>query len=290
MPRDQQRRSSALAKRLFPLAALFCFFTVAASVILAESQYGTASKASASQAEAKSTYEAVCASCHGLDARGGERGPNLASRAEVLRKTDAQLLKILAEGKINAGMPSFSSYGSAKLSSLVAYLRVLQGRAGESPLPGDPERGKLLFFGKAKCAECHMVSGQGGFFAQDLTTYAEGMGSDAIRGAILNPNKGLDPRRSLVRVTLVGSTTLSGLARNEDNFSLQLQTLDGKFHLLDKSDIQSLIYTGQSPMPADYATALSPAELNDLASYLLRSASVVNTRKPRNKWEENDDE
>ena len=113
-------------------------------------------------------------------------------------------------------MPSFASYGPAKLSALVAYLRTLQGRSKETPLPGDPTRGKILFFGKGKCAECHMVSGQGGFFARDLTAYAAGMDADKVRTAIVNPNKDLDPRRGLVTIILPDSTSLSGVARNED--------------------------------------------------------------------------
>src|SRR5262245_40880759 len=50
-------------------------------------------------AEAKQTYESVCAACHGLDARGSERGPDIASRPEVVLKTDAELRQILANGK-----------------------------------------------------------------------------------------------------------------------------------------------------------------------------------------------
>jgi len=73
--------------------------------------------------EAKAAFDTACASCHGLDARGGERGPDLVSRSEVVRKTDAELRKILTDGKTSAGMPSFASYAPAKLSALVDYLR-----------------------------------------------------------------------------------------------------------------------------------------------------------------------
>ena len=142
----------------------------------------------ARRTQAKTIFESVCASCHGLDARGAERGPNIASRPEVVRKTDAELVKILADGRAAQGMPSFASYGPAKLSALVIYLRMLQGGHKESPLPGDPARGKELFFGKAKCAECHMVSSQGGFFAEDLSGFATRLGADEVRRVIVNPN------------------------------------------------------------------------------------------------------
>ena len=236
------------------------------------------------------TFESVCASCHGLDGRGGERGPDISLRPEVVRKSDAELLRILQEGKTAAGMPSFAAFGSPKLAALVNYLRSLQGRPKETKLPGDPQKGKALFYGKAKCSDCHMVGGQGGFFGQDLTSYALRRSAAEVRGAILNPNKDLDPRRGLITVILSDSTTLLGVARNEDNFSLQLQTADGAFHLLNKSDIRKLTYAGATAMPADYGSSLSALELDDLVSFLLRSSGVgVSDQSPGDSHHDEDE-
>jgi len=288
MRKDLMRRSVISTETLLPVATNVCLLMFAAVVLGAQNKPGVATSRpdAALQMDAKSTYESVCASCHALDGRGGERGPDIVSRPDVVRKKDAELVKILTDGKTAAGMPSFASYGDAKLSELVAYLRTLQGRSREMPLPGDPARGKTLFFGKAKCAECHMVSGQGGFFAQDLTAYAARMGADAVRAAVVNPNKDLDPRRGLLTVILTNSTTLSGVARNEDNFSLQLQTPDGLFHLLNKADIRTLTYAGRSAMPSDYGSTLSPVELNDVVSYLLHESRSENMPKAENNPED----
>jgi putative heme-binding domain-containing protein len=244
----------------------------------------------AHRTEAKTTFESICASCHGLDGRGGERGPDVVTRPDTVNKSDADLLKVVQEGKTAAGMPSFASYGRERLLAIVDYLRTLEGRSKEAPLPGDPVRGKALYFGKAKCSGCHMVGGRGGFFAQDLTAYATRLGADEVRAAIVSPNKDLDPRRGLITVTLVDSTALTGVARNEDNFSLQLQTEDGAFHLLDKGDIRSLRYLGQSLMPRDYGTTLSPSELNDLVSYLLRAGKSDATQKSQREYEDDDED
>ena len=234
------------------------------------------------QADAKQTYESVCAACHGLDARGSERGPDIVSRPEVVQKTDAELAQILANGRPAGGMPSFSSFGVAKLSAMVAYLRTLQGRGKVLVLPGDPERGKALFFGKAKCSECHSLAGQGGFFAPDLAGYSGSLDVNELRTKILDPDRGLDPRRGLVHVVLSDGAELTGAARNEDNFSIQLQTADGTFHLLSKSDVRAQTYVGASGMPRDYGSTLTAAELNDVISFLLRSVSEhTQQRSPR---------
>src|SRR5258708_37061320 len=78
------------------------------------------------QTEAAATFAGVCASCHGLDGRGGERGPDIVTQPNVARKTDAELIKIVRDGKTAAGMPSFGSQGAPGLAAPVAFLRMLQ--------------------------------------------------------------------------------------------------------------------------------------------------------------------
>lgn len=236
----------------------------------------------ASRAEAKLAYESVCATCHGLDARGSERGPDIATRPEVIGKTDRELMAVLKEGRVAAGMPSFVSLGPSRLVALVVYLRALQGRGVNATLPGNGLKGRALFFEKAQCAECHMVNGKGGFLGPDLTNFAARLSTGEVRDRIVNPDKDLDPRRGLVQVTLADSTSFSGVVRNEDNFSLQLQTSDGAFHLLNKSDIRAQIYTGRSAMSADYGFTLSSAELNDLVSFLLQSSHAASPKDTAN--------
>lgn len=171
-------------------------------------------------------------------------------------------------------MPAFDSLGGAKIEAVARYLRVLQGkRSGPVVLPGDARAGKALFFGKAGCSQCHMVGGKGGFIAADLTDYGRAQAVDAIRDAITNPNREPSPRdRGVIVVTRDGQK-IFGVARNEDNFSLQLQTSDGAFHLFMKSDLEHVEYQPQSLMPSDYASKLTRRELDDLVSYLASLAA-----------------
>lgn len=287
------RNNLILTKRLQTAAAFTAFCALGPFLALLCTAQDAAPGKDALRASAtsgKTDFENVCAGCHGLDGRGGARGPDIASRREVGQKSDAELSAILKKGKVAAGMPSFAQYRPAQRAALVAYLRVLQGHGRENPLPGDAVAGKAAFFGKAKCSECHMVAGKGGFFASDLSGYAVGRNSEKIRAAIVAPDQGRDPRRGMVTVTRADATTLSGVARNEDNFSLQLQTPDGAFHFLNKAEIRDLRYDGRSGMPSDYGTTLSGRELNDLVSFLMRTAASTHARDAEGDWHDGDDE
>jgi len=106
----------------------------------------------------------------------------------------------------------------------------------------------------------------------DLTEYARAHPIGEIRDAITNPSEDLDPSKRIAVVITLDGEKFTGIARNEDNFSLQLQTSDGTFHLFLKSDLQKFEYQPESLMPSDYGSRLSSNELNDLISFLMRTA------------------
>lgn len=238
--------------------------------------------ANADSAAVQKAFAANCAGCHGLDGKGGERAPDVVTRPNVRKLTDGQLLQILQKGVPQTSMPAFGQLGDDVLRSLVAYLRSLQGSPATAALPGDTRRGKKLFFGKGACSDCHMIRGQGGFFASDLTTYARGRAPETIRDAIVLPNRDLDPRNRTVVVTLPDGKSFEGLARNEDNFSMQILTHDGSLFLFPKSAVKDISYLNQSPMPADYGTRLSSTEIEDLVKFL-NSVAKEDLNQARNK-------
>ena len=213
-----------------------------------------------------------CSGCHGLDGRGGEHGPNIATRAEVQHLQNGDILRIVRDGIAGAGMPAFrSSLDEDQLNAVVNHLRILQGKNTSTQIQGNSERGRALFFGKARCSECHMIAGQGGFIASDLSGYGSQHSPENVRSAIIDPNKNLDPRHRATTAVMRDGRKYRGVALNEDNFSLQLQTLDGQFHLLDKATLTHIEREPRSIMPADYASKLSRADLDDLVSYLAAS-------------------
>jgi len=243
------------------------------AVVLFCAHQGLAQTPASKSAGGRRTFETICASCHGLNGRGGERGPDIATRPEIVRLSDSQLLKILHDGKPQAGMPPFASLGATKLSELLDHLRTLQGKRSAPPITANPENGKQLFSGKAGCAQCHMIKGAGGFIGPDLSDYGASHSVDDIRNSVLNADKRLGFRKNLAHATTKDGKQFSGIIRNEDNFSVQLQALDGTFHLLDKSTVSAFTLE-PSPLMPNYDSKLSPTELDEIVAYILSVADA----------------
>lgn len=217
---------------------------------------------------AAQTFAVNCAACHGLDGSGTQRAPNIVSGASAQKLSSADLLRIVSDGVPGTGMPGFRSLGEDRVRAVVEYLKNLQGKNNAEQVHGNPAQGKAIFVGKGGCSACHMIAGSGGFIAPDLTTYAQSHSPERIKTAITDPSTS-DSRAAMVTVTAADSHQYRGIARNEDNFSLQLQTMDGSFHFFNKSALKRIDRETASVMPSDYGTKLTPSELDDLVSYLL---------------------
>jgi len=141
-------------------------------------------------------------------------------------------------------------------------------------LMASSEEGKEIFRGKGGCSQCHMVHGAGGFLGPDLSDYGASHTADDIRSAIVSADKRPGFRKGLAKATTKDGRKLSGLVRNEDNFSVQLQALDGTFHLLEKSAVSELTFDSAPLMPDKYGSSLSKSELDQLVGYLSRVADT----------------
>jgi putative heme-binding domain-containing protein len=232
-------------------------------------------------------FASNCATCHGADGRGGEHAPNIATAPQVQHLMDRELAGIIRYGIAGAGMPAFSSLKQQEVADVVSYLRILQGRGDIVKLPGDPKQGEALFFGKAQCADCHMVNGKGGFIGSDLSFYGAEAKPDQIRAIILDPDKNLPADKKATTVVTTSGQKLTGMLRTNNNFSLSLQTLDGSFHFLPKSDLTQVDIGSHSLMPA---ATLNSKEVDDLVSYLLRTGVENTKRSPHSsKSDDHDD-
>lgn len=215
-----------------------------------------------------------CAGCHGADARGGTKAPSLINPPHAARRSDSELFRIVHDGT-RGGMPPFAQIGDTNIAAILQYVRRLAGSSpstessAETPVTGDVDAGRALYFGKGQCSNCHLMRGKGGFIARNLTNYGRTHGSTAILEAITDPDTPLVPSSQVVVVTTSTGQKITGVLRNEDAFTVELQTEDGRFHSLARNDVSDVRYTGQSLMPRDYGKRLTSQELNDIISFLI---------------------
>lgn len=157
--------------------------------------------------------------------------------------------------------------------ALVAFVHSMTAPAVSVGAPGDPVAGEALFWGeKTGCSACHSIAGRGGRMGPDLTGIGGRQPLALLRESIVDPSKDPPWGNEGVTVTLRDGRTVEGVARNRNNYSLQVLDRGGALHLIGMRDVAELEIAEKSPMPADYGKRLSRKELEDLIAYLARLA------------------
>jgi PQQ-dependent dehydrogenase (methanol/ethanol family) len=233
-------------------------------------QSPTASTAANLVGAGEKAFAEQCAECHGEAAEGSDRGPALAGNRRLRTRSAAQLRAFIYEGKPSAGMPAFHLPAPA-LDGLAAFVHSLNAVAAESAAPGSAEAGAQFFFGKGQCASCHMVRGKGKPVGPDLSAVGRELTLGEIREVLLHPDARITPGYERVTVRLRDGQSLRGFARGRTNFDIQLQALDGRFHLLQREQIAAVEDEKQSLMKP---LAASPDERRDLIAYLSKLTGV----------------
>jgi putative heme-binding domain-containing protein len=230
--------------------------------------------------EGASLFRANCSPCHGMDGRGGGRGPDLAASSFVYGASDDGIFQIIGRGRPGTEMPG-NAFEDSETWTLVSYLRSLNTAPLAVAATGDRRRGEGLFFDKEKCAQCHMVNGRGGHLGPDLSRVGAARSLKYLTESIREPSKELslgyaDPNNhygipleyDTVIAVMRNGKRLVGVAKNEDAFTVQLLGEDDELHLLLKKDLSEVRHERRSLMPPYGADLLSEGELQDLLAYL----------------------
>ena len=211
--------------------------------------------------EGASLFRANCSPCHGLGAHGGGRGPDLTSGRWVHGSTDAAIFDTITQGVPGTEMPA-NSFEDSEVKAIIAYLRSLSP-SSYRVMVGNRARGQQIFFGKGSCSDCHMVNGNGGLLGPDLSRVGAARSTSYLIDSIRQPSKDfsdgmVDPNNHYANalvydtVTIVTKTgqQITGIAKNEDTFSIQLLDTNQQLRLLLKRDLESVRHERRSLMPA----------------------------------------
>jgi len=207
-------------------------------------------------------FQSRCALCHGGDARGGERGPNIVE-GQARNRSVQELRTIIRNGVPGSGMPAFK-LPAGEEADLIAFVHSLSAPAAEGLISGDVRAGKAFFWGKGHCGDCHTIWGRGGLMGPDLSAIGRQRTLPEIEQSMREP--GATPGYQVVVVTLTNGRSIRGFARNESNYDLELQGLDGEFYRLQRNQIAEITREGKPLMPPFQASA---DEFHDLLAYIV---------------------
>ena len=211
-------------------------------------------------------FRVNCVLCHGPE---GDQVPGIDLGHGRFRQTYSEnaLIKIIQNGIAGTGMPP-NNLQDFQAEIVVAYLRSLATSGRAVTGNGNAARGKVLFYGKANCASCHRVDGEGSRVGPDPIDIAALRRTVEIERSILEPNEEVLSQNRTWRAVTSQGETITGRLLNLDSFTVQI--LDSKERLLtlQRSDLRESGFVKDSPMPS-YRGKLSSQELADVVAYLL---------------------
>jgi putative heme-binding domain-containing protein len=220
---------------------------------------------SAADVEAgRKLYLGRCGHCHGQSGEGG-RGATLNSGQFRHGGSDRELYLVIRNGIPNTEMPGTFSLPDHEVWRMVAYVKQLGRQGATEPPVGDAAAGATVY-AKLACAQCHSISGQGGFTGPDLSDVGAKRALRHLRESIVSPNADLPLDYRTVVLTMPDGKTVSGIHLNEDEYSIHLRDAAGNLRSFLKRDIKDVKIPRQSLMPA--YSSLPQRELDNLLAYL----------------------
>lgn len=257
-------------------AASFCAQAIYSTAEAQEAKNPLAGDPRAIQ-EGASQFRIDCALCHGLNGRGGSRGPDLTRGVWTHGGSDAEIFHTITVGIVGTLMPA-NNLSDTEIWEIITYLRSL---APQKPREtnGDRKVGEKIFFGDGNCSLCHMVGGRGGRLGPDLTGVGSRRSPEFIAQKLRDPNKNLAPTlmepgkewpydAGTVTVVMQDGRRIQGIVRNEDTFSIQLMDTEENLHSYLKRELREVIHEQKTLMPAYSEDVLDTQHLWDLVVYL----------------------
>jgi cytochrome c oxidase cbb3-type subunit 3 len=190
----------------------------------------------------KGLFTVNCGFCHGVDARGGESGPNLIRSGLVLQDQKGELIApVVQKGRPDGGMPAFN-LTAAQISDIAAYVHSFRvgGRdvardAPPSIVVGNATAGVAVF--ERKCASCHSVTGDLKGIASRISDPTALQQTWIMPGGRGGPGRGAPPVKvspTTVTITLHSGEKVEGQLKRIDDFTVSLFDRAGNLRTFER--------------------------------------------------------
>lgn len=278
MPGQSQTTSRCPRRKIEQLSLVLAVvhLVCAAPAAEAQEQARWATDPAATQ-RGQSTFEASCSFCHGSDARGSERAPDLIRSELVNHDEHGELIgQVLAKGRPDRGMPSFQGLSAPDIA---AFLHDRIQRVSDrmrypvlNVVTGDASRGKLLFDETGKCASCHSALG-------DLAGIGSKYKPEILQAVMLSPGPTLLDYLGFasrpvahppihLRLQLRSGQTVSGVAQFVGQYDVALLDSSGSYRSFSRDDLVNVDVEDPLQAHRDLLPAYSDADMHDLLAYL----------------------
>jgi len=211
-----------------------------------------------------------CGFCHGSNARGGEKGPDLVRSVVVIDDENGKdLADLLKRGRPEKGMPSFE-LPAAQVAEIATFLHAQVIAAAFRNtykildiLVGDPKAGQAYFNGAGKCSACHSVTG-------DLKGIGAKYDAVKLQDKIVMPRD--DPKTGpqvQVTVTLPSGERVAGDLVRITDFDVTLRSPDGVRRSYTRNAGSPKVET-KDPLQAHIGmlTVYKDKDIHNLTAYL----------------------
>lgn len=153
----------------------------------------------------------------------------------------------------------------------------------DSGLQGRSSEIGTRIFTEATCAQCHALAGKGGRVGPELAEVFKRHEQDAmsVLREIIDPSRKIDPKYASHSVLTLDGHVYSGVivAEDEKTISLINNPDQPKPTVIQRSDIDEMIQSSKSIMPAALMDQFTMDEIFELLAYIKNSANGSNERK-----------
>lgn len=135
-------------------------------------------------------------------------------------------------------------------------------------LVGDVNAGQAIFRGKATCNKCHKVRGDGKEVGPDLSEIGSKLSHEALFISVLDPSAGISHNFETYNIALNSGNVLSGILVSTTDDAITIKTAEAIERKIARSDIEEMIKSTVSMMPADLQKTMTAEELAHVVQYL----------------------
>lgn len=224
----------------------------------------------------RTVWAAECITCHGTQARGTDRGPNLMRSLVLLNDRNAsEIGPFLKKGhQLQSGKPA-ASLPDAQVQEVSHFLhqrlnevlsKSIDFFKPEGVLTGDAKAGAAFFAGEGKCTTCHSAAGNlagigtryDPVTVQQRFLFPTGRGRGAANTAAIT-----------VTVTPASGSAISGTLVAMDDFDVTLRDASGATRTFRRTPTMKVVKTDPLQAHRLLLDTITDKQMHDLVAYLV---------------------